>query len=102
MMRHHPAAFWRESGIDDEEAETSRARDERRGRGLSPLEPRTPDMVRLIRAARRSLRRMAVTAAVRHSRPAETTDRIDLELACREDRRAGGGNRTALGGAYRW
>jgi hypothetical protein len=59
-------------------------------------------MVRLIRAARRSLRRMAVTVAARRIRPVETTDRIDLELACREDRRSRSSNRTALGGAYRW
>ncbi|WP_333822659.1 hypothetical protein [Pinisolibacter sp.] len=55
-------------------------------------------MVRLIRVARRALRRMA--EPVRDCEQIHVTDRIDIELAAREEMR--GRRRTTLGGAYRW
>ncbi len=56
-------------------------------------------MVRLVRAARRTLRRLAAAAPTRHPAPAEITDRIDIELSAREEMRAR--PITTLGGAFR-
>lgn len=56
-------------------------------------------MVRLVRVARRTLRRLAAASA-RHPAQAQTTDRIDIELTAREEMRAR--PIATLGGAYRW
>lgn len=56
-------------------------------------------MVRLVRAARRTLRRLASASAARVPTQVETTDRIDIELTAREERRVR--RVSALGGAHR-
>ena len=45
-------------------------------------------MVRLVRAARRTLRRMAAASAARRPAATEPTDRIDIELTAREELRS--------------
>lgn len=64
-------------------------------------------MVRLVRAARRGLRRLVGarrgsrrSAVDRRPAPHISTDLIDIELTAREDMRIR--PRVALGGAHRW
>lgn len=59
-------------------------------------------MPRIVRAARGALHRFLVATRAPHEPRIDVTDRIDLELAFREEARAQSYRQTRLGGACRW